>query len=123
MMPQINYWERHKSFWSTPKGIIIEIAAILILIGGAIIALNLFSSPYPVIEYFDANPVTIVSGESSTLSWSVVGAESLTIDQGIGKVELKGLRKVMPTETTIYTLSAVNGTRNRSASVRVLVEK
>ncbi|HWQ19527.1 MAG TPA: hypothetical protein VN455_07075 [Methanotrichaceae archaeon] len=122
-MPQINYWERKKSFWSTPKGIIIEIAAILILLGGAILALNMFSSPYPVIEYFKANPVTIMPGESSTLSWSVVGAESLIIDQGIGMVELNGQRKVMPAETTIYTLSAMNGTKNRSASVRVLVEK
>jgi hypothetical protein len=122
-MPQMNYWERQKSFWSTPKGIALEIAAIIILIGGGIVALNLYSSPYPVIERFEANPVVISAGESSTLIWSVVGAESISIDQGIGKVELRGQRVVTPTETTIYTLNAINGTRNRSASARVLIDR
>jgi hypothetical protein len=116
----MNYWESRKSFWTTPKGFLLQITAILIIMGGALIALNLYTSPFPVIEYFDAKPVTISPGEASVLSWSVVGATTVEIDQGVGSVAFKGEMKVTPSETTTYTLTAVNGTRNRTRSVRVM---
>ena len=117
----MNYWESRKSFWTTPKGFILQITAILIILGGALIFLNLYTSPFPVIEYFDAKPVAISPGEATTLSWSVIGATTVEIDQGIGIVVLKGATKVSPSETTTYTLTAVNGTRNRTRSVKVMV--
>ncbi len=83
--------------------------------------LNLYTSPFPVIEYFDAKPVAISPGEGTILSWSVVGATIVEIDQGVGIVALKGAMRVSPSETTTYTLMAVNGTRNRTRSVRVMV--
>ncbi|VVB64621.1 Uncharacterised protein [uncultured archaeon] len=86
------------------------------------ITLNLYTSPFPVIEYFDAKPVAISPGEASTLSWSVVGATTVEIDQGVGIVLLNGATKVSPSETTTYTLTAVNGTRNRTRSVKVMVK-
>jgi hypothetical protein len=118
----LNYWERKRSFWVTPVGILIETIAILAIVAGAILALNLFSSPFPVIERFDATPNFISFGEVSMLSWSVVGATSVRIDPEIGVVELEGNRDISPYQTTIYTLSAVNGTRNVSRSIRVVVE-
>ncbi len=117
----MSYWERQKSFWTTRKGIAIYISVLLMLMIGSIIALNVYSSPYPVIESFRASPVVITQGGVSNLSWAVVGAEHVQISPGIGSVELKGTRQVSPSETTIYTLTALNGSRNRSAEARVLV--
>jgi hypothetical protein len=118
----MNYWESRKSFWTTPKGFVLQIVAILVILGGALIALNLFTSPFPVIEYFDTKPAAVNTGEAATLSWSVVGATAVEIDQGVGSVVLKGMVKVSPSETTTYTLTAINGTRNRTKSVKVMVK-
>jgi hypothetical protein len=118
----MNYWESRKSFWTTPKGFILQIAAILVILGGALIALNLFTSPFPFIEYFDTKPAAVNPGEAATLSWSVVGASAIEIDHGIWSVVPKGTMKVSPSETTTYTLTAINGTRNRTKSVKVMVK-
>ena len=58
------------------------------------------------INSFGASPPSVSAGESSTLSWSVAGATTVNIDQGIGNVALSGSRVVMPTATTVYTLTA-----------------
>ncbi len=117
----MNYWDMQKSFWKTPIGIAIWIGMLAIILGGLLLALNLLVSPFPIIESFDADPVVIQPGGAANLSWSIIGATSVAIDQGIGDVELKGYRSVSPTKTTVYTLTALNGTRNRSADVRVIV--
>jgi len=62
-----------------------------------------------IINSFSANPSTITEGESSTLSWSVTDATSVTIDNGIGSVALIGTTAVNPTTNTTYTLTATNG--------------
>jgi hypothetical protein len=118
-MKPTSYWERRRSFWSTPKGAAIYVAAIIVLLIGGLVALNLYSSPFPVIEYFRSSPMTISPGESSNLSWAVIGAENVEISPGIGMVELKGSRRVSPSTDTIYTLIALNGTRNRSSETIV----
>jgi hypothetical protein len=120
---QMNYWERRKSFWTTSKGFVIQIAAVLIILCGAIIGLNLYISPFPVIESFEAKPVALTLGEASNLSWSVVGATFVEIDQGIGRVSLKGDLKISPLKTTTYSLTAINGTRNRTKLTKVIVEQ
>lgn len=117
----MNYWDMQKSFWKTPIGIAIWIGMLAVILGGLLLALNLFVSPFPIIESFDADPVLIQPGGTANLSWSVIGATSVEIDPGVGNVELKGYRYVSPTKTTVYTLMALNGTRNRSADVRVIV--
>jgi hypothetical protein len=119
----MNYWEMQKSYWKTPKGILIWALLLAAILGGGLLALNIYVSPYPVIEFFDAKPVVVSPGEKSNLSWSVIGADKVKIDQGVGEVTLKGSKQVSPSETTSYTLMAVNGTINRSINVRVLVQK
>jgi len=42
------------------------------------------------------------------LSWSIAGASSVTIDNGIGSVPQVNTRAVSPGATTTYTLSATN---------------
>jgi len=75
---------------------------------------------------FTANPLTILRGESTTLSWIVFGdAVSVSIDQGVGSVGFTGSTTVFPTQTTTYVLTAVgtpgNGSTGRTVQVRVLI--
>src|ERR1039457_5753149 len=49
------------------------------------------------ISAFAAQPVAIEAGESSTLSWTTVGATTLSIDQGVGSVLGKDSQVVTPT--------------------------
>src|SRR6185437_12449026 len=65
-------------------------------------------TPKPVITSFTASPLSITSGQSSTLSWTVTGSTSITISSGIGDVTGKTSIVVSPTVTTTYTLTASN---------------
>ncbi len=60
------------------------------------------------INSFSAYPATVPPGGSSTLSWTVSGAESIEIDTGAGEVASKGTTVVSPAATTVYTLVATD---------------
>ncbi len=60
----------------------------------------------PVISSFTATSSTITVGQSSTLAWTVTGADSVSIDQGIGSVLATSTRTVSPATTTTYTITA-----------------
>lgn len=76
----------------------------------------------PAISSFGASPATISAGGSSTLNWSVAGATTVTLDQGIGNVALAGSRVVTPAATTIYTLTAANASGvSTTATAQVIV--
>lgn len=117
-----SYWDMQRSFWRTPPGIALWILLMAASLGGGLLALNIVVSPYPVIEFFDAEPVVIAPGGSALLSWSVIGAGSVEIRPGVGSVEPSGRREVSPSATTTYTLMALNGSRNRSREIKVFVE-
>ncbi len=76
--------------------------------------------PLPEVEIvsFRANPHYIAPGSSSTLTWEVNQADTVTIEPGVGEVE-GGSVEVTPTESTTYTLTATSGTQTRTASLRV----
>ena len=77
----------------------------------------------PVITNFSANPTTITTGDTSTLNWTIAGATSATIDNGIGPVDAtSGNRPVNPTATTIYTLTATNAGGTATSTVTVTVQ-
>lgn len=75
----------------------------------------------PVIMSFEASPADIMAGGSSTLSWSVSDATTVSIDQGIGNVALTGSMAVSPAITTTYILTATNTTGSATARAQVLV--
>ena len=77
-------------------------------------------SAAPVIDRFTAAPASVASGQSSILTWSVAGADSLSVDPGIGLVNGTSVQ-VSPTASTTYTLSAVNSAGTATAVVSVLV--
>lgn len=74
------------------------------------------------ITKFEVEPTIVNEGESANLSWVVLSAESVSIDQGVGSVSNTGTRIVMPTETTIYTLTAVNATKTLTATTQIVVK-
>jgi hypothetical protein len=74
----------------------------------------------PVVGTFVATPATIAAGESSTLSWTVSGATSIAIDQGVGAVTGTSQR-VSPAATTTYTLTATNTAGSTQARATVTV--
>jgi hypothetical protein len=123
MAEKKNYWETQKSFWKTPAGIAMWIILLAAILGGGMLALNVFGSPYPVIESFHADPVVVNPGGSCNLSWSVVGASLVEVDQGIGEVALKGSLLVLPLRTTTYRLTAINGSINRSMALKIMVQQ
>jgi hypothetical protein len=69
---------------------------------------------------FVANPTTINSGQSSTLSWQVTNADSVSITS-LGSVALTGSQAVSPTVTTTYILTATKGSTSTTAAATVTV--
>jgi hypothetical protein len=91
------------------------VLALVGLVGSSCLALA------PVVVSFDASPTVITAGGSATLTWNVSGANSVTIDQGLGTLPPAGSQVISPRVTTVYTLQANNGagTVSRSAVVTV----
>jgi hypothetical protein len=80
----------------------------------------------PIINYFDASPTTIFAGGSSTLSWSVSNADTVSMYSGeepsiVILPNHTGTRIVSPTTSTTYTLEANNEAGSITATVQVTV--
>lgn len=75
----------------------------------------------PVINSFEASPLEIATGESSTLTWNVANASMVEIDPDIGNVAINGSRVVFPTENTVYTLTATNKGGSVTATTEVAI--
>jgi len=75
----------------------------------------------PAIASFTASPVIVAPGQSSTLSWTTVGATSASIDNGVGPVPTSGSVAVNPAQGTRYTLTLAGpgGTSGATAVVNV----
>ncbi len=103
--------------------LLLALALMILSTGCDLSGINLPITPQSAaINSFGASPPTISSGGSSTLSWTVTGAATVNIDQGIGNVALSGSRVVMPTATTVYTLTASSATGTSvTATAQVIV--
>ena len=76
----------------------------------------------PVIASFTASPAAIAAGATSTLVWSVTGADSLLLDQGVGAVSVTATStSVQPAATTTYTLTATSAAGAATKAVNVTV--
>jgi hypothetical protein len=75
----------------------------------------------PIISAFSSDPNSITAGNIATLDWQVTGANTVSIDNGIGNVPLSGNRDVTPKVTTIYTLTATGVGGDNTATVQVTV--
>jgi len=70
---------------------------------------------------FTASPTSITAGQSSTLTWSVTNATSVSIDNGLGPQPPTGSVSVSPTITTTYTLTATGAGGTTAKQVTVFV--
>lgn len=77
----------------------------------------------PPVVTFTASPETIQPGESAELSWTTENADTVSIDNEIGTVELNGSVTVSPTETTSYIITAEGrgGTVTSSVTVEISI--
>jgi hypothetical protein len=55
------------------------------------------------------------------LSWTVTGANSVSVDQGIGNVALSGSTTISPTATATYVITASNAAGSNTAGCQVTV--
>jgi hypothetical protein len=62
----------------------------------------------PKIHSFTPSHSQINRGQNSSLSWSVSNADRVRIEPGVGKVGILGSRVIYPSETTKYTIIAIN---------------
>jgi hypothetical protein len=71
---------------------------------------------------FSADPATSNPGGPVTLTWAVSHADSCVIEPDVGSVGTSGSVTVIPTTTTVYTLSATGpgGTATATVSVSVV---
>ena len=60
----------------------------------------------PTISEFVAEPASILSGQGSTLKWSVSNASEISGEPAMGTLPANGTRSVFPAATTVYTLRA-----------------
>jgi peptidoglycan-associated lipoprotein len=67
-----------------------------------------------------ANPNTVTTGQSVTLTWETSNATDVSID-GLGTVETSGSRQVTPTDSTTYHLVAKGTGGTQEATARVTV--
>src|SRR5262249_33463649 len=75
----------------------------------------------PVILSFTATPASVAPGAASTLSWSVNGGTSVSIDKGVGDVSGLNSKAVLPSQTTTYVLTASNSAGSVTAQSTVTV--
>ena len=76
----------------------------------------------PTLSAFSASPATVpFGGGNSTLSWSTSGADTLTIDNGVGDVAGLPNKIVNVTAPTTFTLTAANANGTVTATTAVSV--
>ena len=74
-----------------------------------------------VISEFAVEPSSIERGQAATLRWNVTGSNAVSMNTGIGTVPTTGTRRVVPAETTTYTLTASGPGGDITATATVTV--
>ncbi len=102
--------------------------SVLLYLNNAEIATTSFSvtavqkadAPAPTVSYFRAFPESISTGQAVTLSWSTMGADTVTI-AGLGNVPPVGNKIVLPVNSREYILTAVNKAGSTTVKVSITV--
>src|SRR5712692_932058 len=102
-----------------PFNVVLLFACAVFACNGAIRGSQTQQTNPPTIGSFTANPTAISAGQSSVLSWSVSGASSINIDNGIGNLASSGTTSVTPAASVIYMLTATNTGGTVTASIAI----
>ncbi|MBM3172129.1 MAG: hypothetical protein FJZ85_00115 [Chloroflexi bacterium] len=76
----------------------------------------------PVVNSFSASPETVYQGQSVTLSWNVVGANTVVIQPYIGTVQQVGSQVLPLSSSTTFTLTATNSSGSTTGTITVAVK-
>ena len=98
------------------------VSILALCLGPACVSATPTSTSSLMINSFDVNPSSIIVGQSTTLTWTVTGASSVSINQGVGPVGPSGTKIVSPTTTMAYTLTASDGANSTSVTVNISVK-
>jgi K319L-like, PKD domain/OmpA family len=79
------------------------------------------AGPQPQLLSCFVTPTNIVAGETATLNWTTVNANSVTISPDIGSVAQNGNIPVSPAATTIYTITAAGASGTTAATCNTSV--
>jgi hypothetical protein len=79
------------------------------------------ASPDINITNFQVMPSSITAGQAAVLKWDVMGANLITIDNGLGVQPSSGSVEIRPTKTTSYKLAAKNSNKSAESSVILTV--
>jgi hypothetical protein len=77
----------------------------------------------PKCDAFTVSPNSVREGSSVTLSWNTTDATAVSINSGVGTVDLDGSKTVTPGSDTTYVLTATNGSAQTSCQVSVNVDE
>jgi hypothetical protein len=81
---------------------------ILSLLSTAVVVGGCVGGSRPNIHHYSVDTSKIISGNTVWLNWDVEGADSVTLDKGIGSVPARGRMEVKPVSITAYNLTATN---------------
>ncbi len=79
------------------------------------------TTPAPTVSAFNANPAAVAAGQPTTLFFTVSGANTISIDNGVGDVSNLSSITVRPAQTTTYRLTATNSGGSTTATATVTV--
>lgn len=77
----------------------------------------------PKCDAFTATPNSVREGNSVTLAWSTTDATAVSINSGVGTVDLDGSKTLTPGSDTTYILTATNGSAQTTCQVSVNVDE
>jgi hypothetical protein len=78
------------------------------------------SGPLPVVQ-INVNPGAITPTGTAVLTWDVINAANVVINNGIGPVNQSGSRTVSPNNTTVYVVTATNAVGTVTGSTQLFV--
>lgn len=96
---------------------------LLILAFGGCTDMNVDELTQFSISKFEVKPTVINAGETANLSWLIMSAQTVSIDNGIGSVSNTGTRVIQPSKTTTYILTASNKTKTITATTQIIVHE
>ncbi len=103
--------------------LVLVLSVCVVLVGCGSTSAAPGKGPTPTITSFTANPTTINSGTSSTLSWASSGATSIAITPGtFASSSASGSTSKSPTATTTYTLTATNSAGSTASTLTLTVK-
>jgi len=88
-----------------------------------VIMLNPITHPTPYIKKFFSSDTETEEGEHIALTWEVLGAKKVSVDNNIGEKAAVWQMNISPLSSTVFTLSAENASGKTTSELSIKVER